>query len=260
MLAYYQQQTARLLQNPGAPTSLYATADLSSYINTARGQLAGESRCIRALGTVTTVIGQRNYNFSAINLGTPALTGVQGPIHIRAIRYAVGQGFKTLIPRSWPWFDLYHLNNPVPPSGAPMIWSQYGQGSAGTGGIAGQGTGTINSGNFYIDPIPDFTYNLTCDCVCFPIGLLADSDVEAIPYLWTDAVPFYAAYYALLSAQTSARMADGERYFQYYQQFVQRARDAATPDVLRYEYEQVPDPIALNQMALPAGKGGGATQ
>jgi hypothetical protein len=116
------------------------------------------------------------------------------------------------------------------------------------------------SGSFYVDPIPDAIYTLTCDCVCYPIALAADTDFEALPYLWPDAVPFYAAYYALLSAQTSARMQDGERYFQYYQQFAQRARTAATPDVLRYEYEQVPDPTALNQMALPKqaqGGGGG---
>jgi len=225
-------------------------------VNTARGQLAGEARCIRVQGTISTVVGQRNYLFSAINLGgSPAATGIQGVIHIRSIRYAVGLGFKELQPRAWPWFELYHLNNPVPPSSFPVIWSQYGQGSSGGGGVTNVGSGTMLSGSFYIDPIPDAIYALTCDCVCYPNALATDTDIEAIPYLWTDAVPFYAAYYALLSAQTSARMQDGERYYQYYTQFVQRARSAATPDVLRYEYEQVPDPTALNQMGLPQGRG-----
>jgi len=256
VLASYITQTQRLLQNPGAPISLYSTADITSYVNIARGQLAGEARCVRVLGTVTTTIGQRVYPFSSMNVGSPSTTGVQGVIHIRSIRFAVAQGFKWIAPRAWPWFEYYHLNNPVPTSGQPSSWAQYGQGSAGTGSITGQGAGQMNSGSFYIDPIPDFTYPLTCDCVCYPAALAADTDFEAIPYLWTDAVPFYAAYYALLSAQTSARMADGERYYQYYQQFTQRARDAATPDVLRYEYEQVPDPTALNQMALPKGGGG----
>ena len=255
MLLAYQTQTQRLLQNPGAPISLYSLTDITSYVNTARGQLAGEARCVRVLGTIPTVVGQRNYNFSSIALGTPSVTGVQGVIHIRSIRYAVAQGFKTLMPRAWPWFEFYHLNNPLPPSGAPVIWSQYGQGSAGLGSITGEGSGLMGTGSFYINPIPDMVYTLTCDCVCYPIALVADTDFEAIPYLWTDAVPFYAAYYALLSAQTSARMADGERYYQYYTQFVQRARDASTPDVLRYEYEQVPDPTALNQMGLPQGGG-----
>lgn len=255
MLAYYTQQTSRLLQNPAAPTTLYSTSDLTSYVNTARGQLAGEARCVRVQGTITTVVGQNVYNFSSINLGTPSATGVQGIIHIRSIRYAVGSGYKRVNPRNFPWFELYYLNNPVPPSGAPLDWSQYGQGSAGLGSITGEGTGSMGTGSFYINPLPDFAYALTCDCVCYPIALAADTDFEVIPYLWTDAVPFYAAYYALLSAQTSARMQDGERYFRYYQQFVQRARDAATPDVERYEYEQVPDPVTLNQMGLPQARG-----
>lgn len=257
MLNSYLLQTGRLLQNPAAPTTLYSTSDLTDYINIARGQLAGESRCVRVLGTIATVVGQRNYNFVGINtLGT----GVAGIIHVRSIRYAVGQGYQWIAPRSWPWFELYHLNNPVPPSGAPQMWSQFGQGSSGAGSIVGGGAGTVSSGSFFVDPIPDLAYTLTCDCACYPNALVLDSDPEVIPYLWTQAVPFYAAYYALLSAQTSARMADGERYFQYYQTFVQRARDAATPDVLKYEYEQVPDPTALNQMALPSGRGGAGAQ
>lgn len=256
MLTQYITQTQRLLQNPGAPTSLYSVSDITNYINIARGQLAGEAHCIRLLGTLAVNIGQSQYNFSSITFApSSALSGVQGILHVRSIRYAVGQGYKWVTPRSFPWFEFYHLNNPVPPSGAPFVWSQYGQGSSGQGSITGAGFSSLSTGNLFIAPIPDVGYTLTCDCACYPIALVGDGDTEAIPYLWTDAVPFYAAYYALLSAQTSARMADGERYFQYYQQFVQRARNAATPDVLRYEYEQVPDPTALNQMALPQGKG-----
>ena len=43
MLTAYLNATAILLQNPVAPTSLYSTANLTTFINTARGQLAGES-------------------------------------------------------------------------------------------------------------------------------------------------------------------------------------------------------------------------
>ena len=259
MLTSYITRTQRLLQNPGAPTSLYSTSDITDDVNVARGQLAGEAQCIRVLATIPTVLGQRNYPFSSLSLGS--FQGVQGVIHVRAIRYAVAQGFKWIEPRSWPWFDLYHMNNPVPVPGPPAVWAQYSQGSAGLGSITGEGGGSMASGSFSIDPIPDGIYNLTCDCVCYPIALAADTDFEAIPYLWTDAVPFYAAYYALLSAQTSARMADAERYYQYYTQFVQRARAAATPAVNSYLYEQVPDPTALAQMGLPSGGGGrGAAQ
>jgi hypothetical protein len=255
VLTNYLNLTSRLLQNPPAPTSLYTTADLSLYINIARGQLAGETRCIRLpLASINTVIGQRNYNFSAINIGTPSANGIQGILHIRRIMYQVGQGYKWMEPRSSPWFDLYYLNNPVPVPGPPKRWAQYGQGASGVGSITGVGAGTMASGNFLIDPIPDYVYGLFCDVVCYPIALAADTDVEAIPYEWTDAVPYYAAYMALLSSQTSARMGDAERYLNYYNMFVQRARNAATPDVNKYLYEQTPDPTALAQMGLPTGK------
>ena len=43
--------------------------------------------------------------------------------------------------------------------------------------------------------------------------MATDADPEVLPYFWTDAVPFYAAYYALLSAQTGQRMADDFHVF-----------------------------------------------
>jgi hypothetical protein len=244
LLTAYETQTKRLLQNPAAPTALYATTDIDSWINIARGQLAGEAECVRVLGTVSTVVGQRNYNFSAISTGNSATTGVAGVIHVRRINFGIASGQQWLTPRAWPWFEFYHLNDPVPPSGLPAVWSQYGQGSAGTS------TGSGASGSFYIDPIPDDIYTLYCDCVCYPITLTDDNTVEALPYLWTDAVPFFAAYYALLSAQTNARQADAERYYGHYQTFVQRARQAANPSVLRHQYEQSSDPTMVAKLGL----------
>ena len=120
MLASYIANTQNLLQLPGAPASLYTTANLTSWINISRGQLSGESQSIRVMGTISTVIGQRNYNFSAINIGTPSVTGAQGVIHVRRIMYGVGTGYQWMRPRNWEWFDLYKLNNPVPPSGPPV--------------------------------------------------------------------------------------------------------------------------------------------
>ena len=257
MLTYYQTQLAGLLQNPGAPTSLYSTTDLNRWINAARGQVAGESKAIRYLGSLSTVIGQRNYNFSGISTGVAATTGIQGVIHVRSVMYAVASGYQWMRPRPWEWFTLYKLNNPVPVSGPPEVWSQFGQGSAGAGSITGIGTGTMISGSIYIDPPPDLVYTLQLDCVCYPILLTADTDVEALPYLWTDSVPFFAAYYALLSAQSSARVADAERMYNYYQEFVRRARNAANPDVNSYLYQQSNDPVKINKLGLQKAAAGG---
>jgi len=217
-------------------------------VNTARGQVAGESRCIRAIGTLTAVIAQRFYNFSSINLGTPAVTGIQGAINVRRMQYAVGTGMKWVKGKSWPWFDFQRMNNPVPTSGAPTEWSQYGQGSASTGTITNEGSGTIVSGSLAIDPLPDLAYSLYCDCVCFPIALAADTDVEAISYLWTDCVPYLAGYLALMGSQTSTRIQQAQQLFALYEQFMQRARDFANPDMNNFAFEQSRDPVMVNRL------------
>ena len=250
MLTAYLAQTRGLLQNPSAPTALYSDADLTRWINIARGQLAGESESIRIHGTITTAAGQRSYPFSAVNTGVAATTGVQGVINISSIHLAVGTGAKWMTPRPWPWFSLYNNNNPVPQQGPPTEWSQYGQGSAGTG------TGSGASGTIFVDPTPDDVYTLNCNTTCYPIALVDDTTVEAIPYLWTDAVPFFAACYALWSAQNNARMADAERYFNTYTMFVERARKFSNPSVNRWIYSQSGDPAQGPKMSIGQSAGG----
>jgi hypothetical protein len=251
-LTAYEIQTRRLLQNPAEPTTLIATADIDSWVNTARGQLAGESEAIRVLGTLTANTGQTAYNFSSINIGSSSVTGIQGVIHVRSMLYAVGTGHQWVTPRPWPYFQLFQMNQPVLFPGAPLVWSQYAQGAA-PPGFGGSASG----GSFYIDPAPDKPYSLILDCVCYPITLVDDTTPEAIPYLWTDAVPFFAAYYSLLSSSSGARRADAEAYFGYYQQFVQRARAAANPGVNQYQYAQAQDPTMINKLGLSQKAAGG---
>lgn len=242
MLTAYIDQTRRLLQNPPAPTTLYSDANLTAWINIARGQAAGEGECIRGIGLISTVVGQRNYDFASINLGVSANTGVAGIIHIRSVLYGVGTGSQWVTPRNWEWYQLYCLNNPVPTNGPPVTWAQFGQGAAAVAGRQG--------GSFYIDPPPDLVYGLSLDVVCYPNALTDDATVEAIPYLWTDAIPFFAAYYALLSSQTSTRQADAARMFEAYQTFMQRARQASNPSVNRYLYSQERDPTMISKLGL----------
>lgn len=236
MLTTYITQTQRLLQNPAPATGLYSVASVTDYINVARKQLAGEGECVRRIGTIDTVVGQREYNFADVNIGVSATTGIAGVFNVRRINFASGDGQSYVNPRPWEWFDQYCLNTPVPRSGFPETWSQYGQGGGAPSG------GSFQSGSFYLDPVPDAIYTLYCDCVCYPITLADDTTREAIPFIFTDAVPFFAAWYALLSNQTQARRADAEAYYGYYQEFLKRARTIANPSVLAWQYEQNPDP------------------
>lgn len=241
MLNTYLQRTQQLLQNPGAPNNLYATSDLTSYINVARGQLAGEAKCIRAIGSIATVANQRSYNFSGVTVSS--IPGVAGIINIRSIQFGIADGQKWVNARGWTWFNYYHLNNPEPQSGQPAVWSQLGQGTSGT---------------FYLDPIPNTVYPLFCDVVGYPINLVDDTTAEAIPYLWTDAVPYFAAYLAYLSAQAPARQNDAARMFEHFETFVERARQFSTPDVNPTMYPGNRDPAQLSKLGLsPKGSSQG---
>jgi hypothetical protein len=235
MLTSYLLKTRQLLQVPDAPVTLYPDTDLISFLNEARKQTAGEGDCIRVLGTLNTTIGQRNYDFTSINTGTSSANGVQGPLRLEQMLYAVGDGFLWFRSRPWPWFMSFKLSNPVPTPGVPQVWSQYGQGS---------------TGSFYLDPPPDFVYALTIDCVCLPIDLVDDTTVEAIPPLWQTAVPFYAAYLALLSAQSAQRQGDADRMIARYTEYVDRARKFSTPSANRYFYPQREDLTQLNKLGI----------
>ena len=254
MLTAYLTATRSLLQLPGSnSTSLYTDTDLTRFINVARAQVAGEGECIWVPGTIPTVANQDAYRFQDINVGVPSITGVQGVIKISSLSYAVGLGQLWLTPRAWPWFSLYNRNNAVPVPGSPKEWAQYGQGAAPTG-VSGT---SINGGSFYVSPIPDDVYPLIPNTVCYPIPLVDDNTIEALPYFWTDAVPFFAAYFALMSAQTNARMADAANMYKgHYGEFMDRARKQSNPDVGRWQYRQAGDPAQGPKMGI--SKGGGA--
>lgn len=248
MLTAYETDTQNLLQKPGATTKLYDTASIDRWINIARGQLAGEAECIRVIGTISTVPGQQAYNFSNINIGVSATTGRDAVIHVRRIAYGVGAGRRWVPGFAWEWFNYYVMNNPVPQASYPQQWSQFAQGAApGT-------TGAGHGGSFYLN-VPDAVYTLHCDCVCYPIPLVNDTTVEAIPYLWTDAVPYFAAYYALLSAQSGIRIQEANGMMELYNKFLERARRASNPSVNRWQFEQTQDPAQFAKFGAkpPAG-------
>lgn len=223
MLTQYLTDTQNLLQNPGAPSTLYSTTSLTRWINIARGQIAGDGECVRYNASLATVIGIQSYAFSALNTGTSSVNGIQGPLNCRQILRTVTGGKTSLNNWPWEWFNQYYVAVLNVANAAPTDWAQYGQG--------------VN-GSLYFYPTPDAIYSLTIDTLCYPIALTDDATVDAIPYPWTDCVPYFAAYLALLSAQASARTAEADRMYARYEEFKQRARRISTSAVLPYQYEQ----------------------
>ena len=234
MLNSYLASVQQLLQNPAAPTSLYTAPLLTGYINQARQQLAAEGECIRALGTITlSGAGFGPYLFSSLTFGSAV--GIGGANNVRSL---LANGV-WMTPRSYDWFTIYDLNNSPAGTGAPTEWAQYGQGE---------------NGSIFINTNPTATVTGKADCACYPAVLTGDNDPEAIPALWQTAVPFFAAYLALLSSQTSSRIGEAEKMLSYYEMFTARARRFATPEVLPGQYPQAPPPQGAGGQR-PAGAG-----
>jgi hypothetical protein len=214
----YISQVQSLLQNPAAPTTLYPTAALTSAINIARLQIAGEGQCIRSTGALVTTPEQYAYSYAAI---ADLQVGVQGVYNVRQMFTASG----LIYSQPWEWYALYYLagNQSGTPIGQPTTWAQQTQGV---------------EGNIFLSPIPLTTITIGADCVCQPIALALDTDPEAIPYPWTDCVQYLGAAYALLAAQSNARSADSDRMFARYQEYSVRARNMSTATVLPGQYQQ----------------------
>src|SRR5215469_3743647 len=222
-LTDYETAVYNLIQAPSSPTPLVPVATVDSAVNTARGQLAVEAECIRAYAELAATTGTQQYPFSAITFPFGPV-GIVGPIQVRMVTYLVGPtGNLRVNAREWEWFNNYVLSTASKPLGPPKYWAQFGQGANGT---------------FFINAL-DTAYTLTLDTVCFPIPLTTGQTEQAVPYIWTDAIPYYAAWQILMSLQ---RQADANAMLQRYETFVQRARTGATPTVLPHQYEQVPDP------------------
>ena len=245
-LTAYLTATRNLLQNPSAPTGLYDDATLTTAINQARAWLAGDSQSIKAFGSYSITTGSQGpYPFaSVVFTGASSVTGVQGVLNVRQQFYNVGTGQLWFRGRAWPWFSVYHLNSAAPDTsqGPPQVWAQYGEGE---------------TGSLYVGPQPDTTYTVKADCICVPINLVDDTTVEAIPLPWTIAIPYYAAYLALLSAQTGQRVQDAARMLQLYQTFMAGARKQTTPDIMPGNFPQNPNPVRQNQLGVSGGAQGG---
>jgi hypothetical protein len=70
-----------------------------------------------------------------------------------------------------------------------------------------------------------------------------DTTVEVIPAPFTTAVPFFAAYLALLGTQSQARAEDAKRMLENYEEFMTRARRMSTPTTNPKAYQFSQDPV-----------------
>jgi len=229
MLNSYLQTTRRIAMNDQVFAKVI-DADLRDWINIARGQVAGESECIRVYATLAVSPPTQQYPFSAVAF--PAgTTGVANVQLVRGITWQVADGAKVVYSREWEWLNRFYIATPIPQAGPPKYWAQFGQGT--------QGTIFIN--------LPDTAYTLNLDTACLPSPLVTDADPEAVPKLWTDAVPYYADYMGYLQHQVKDA---ADKMMELYQTFMARARAAATPSQLPHQFAGTPDPTLANKLGI----------
>ena len=200
VLSQYLSTTQSLIQTPQSPIPLLPTALLTTYVNLARAQIAIDAECIRGYGTAT--VGAGNVELPITNFtGLPA--GVSQGI---VVRNATLSGARVDI-RPWDWWTQYYSSG-QPSSLIPTpVMATQGQGTFATLYLS-SGGGT-----------------LTADLVLLPINLVTDNDDDAVPYPWTDAVPFYAGWYAYMAMQ---RQADAETFRGRYHEILRRGRSTVT--------------------------------
>ena len=230
----YLAQTQRLLQNPGASAALYATSDLTYYINQARTYVAGDAQCVRANGSYTIAALATSFPFSSISISG---SGYQETQSINQMRVALptGVGYTPMYSRPYTWFRSYNTGSAFTAQGVPQEWSQQGQGSLGT---------------VYVYPTPYVQLSLDMDLTALPSALASDSDPDVIPDQFSSAVPFFAAYLAYLSAQ---RTADADGMFAKYTQYKDAARKFANGEVLSWQGVQGKDPAMMGHYGAKPG-------
>lgn len=239
MLAQYISRTRSLLQvlTPNPATNLYSDDLLTTNINWGRQRLAGDSESISVIGTLTLTDVSNVYDFADIDTGSSATTGIGSIYNVRQASVLVGDGLAYLASRGYPWFRQYHANEVVPTTGQPQVYAQYGQGSSG-------------SLYFWPNVETDGQYIVNLDCLGVPIDLEDDTTVEAIPFPFTDCVPFIACYYTLQSPQ---RQADADLMMKRYNEYLDKARSMSNPSVLPFQARQAPDPTSQNKLGTPGG-------
>lgn len=213
-LATYQTLTQQYVNDPEQQE--FTLANLTSYINIARGQLAAAAQCIRYTGSFETAIGTPNYPVASIEpTVTPAGVGIAGPLNVRQLALGIpnaGNAWLEMRPWEWAWF--FWFSQPYQPTGQPARWSVQEPGP---------------SGSIFLSPTPGAAYAMYADCVGLPNPMVNTTDVEVIPYPWTDSVPYFAAYVAFVSVN---RFADAQDVLTRWQAFAAWAVKTVAPTIL----------------------------
>lgn len=168
---------------------------------------------------ISTVPNKEVYRFQDYNGLLPP--GMREILAIQNISISWGGIKPTMRHLDFSAFQAYLRAYNTQSTNWPAVWAQYGQGV---------------QGSVYLNPIPSQIMQMEWDCYCLPEDLNGDEDPEFIPYPFTNAVPYYAAWWASIPMST-----DMANYFDsLYKRAIKEARswtdivvfpDFYTPDI-----------------------------
>lgn len=156
-----------------------------------------------------TVQGQEIYPFSQIPLGN--FPGVDSILNVRSISVIFANWRYSCLRYPFQMYQSAIRRYPQNYQYVPEVCSQVGQGTSGT---------------MFAYPIANAPYQWEWDCICAPADLVSNDSPEAIPYPWTDAVPFLAAHLCLLEL---GNFNGARAMLEYFDNFMSRYSAAARP-------------------------------
>lgn len=176
-------------------------------VTLASGSGTGATAVAVVSGLNVTAVSQEVYAFSSVTpLVATSGSGIQNIFELNSISMIWGTFRYTLKHVSFSKYQAVGRPYTAGYTYIPAVWAQFGQGV---------------TGSVYLYPIPNASYQFEWDCLCVPNDLNVNTDAEAIPYPFSDCVPFLAAYYAFMQKQ---RNADADRMMKEYKTFMTRAR------------------------------------
>ena len=196
-LADYRTVLRRLLHDTN---DVYWTlADKDSYLNEGIGQRDLDTGGNRSLITFVLTVADDTYTFT--DLGNTRVFDIVGiNLIYNNLRIVLDQ------------FSFSELNAQVrqyspPYQWAPLAWARYGPNQV------------------VFAPAPSIAYTTEWDCCLFSSPLVNASDTDPLPYPYTQAVTFYAAYKAKLARR---QFDEAESFLRQYQDKVLNATNART--------------------------------
>jgi hypothetical protein len=171
----YITETRRLLHDVNG--NFWTTAELTDYINDARGHTVQDSGCRRVLQTYTLTVGVETINFSDLDEGNNTIDVLNINLYWGNSRwpmyYMAWTDFNAQL-RFWQNYD-----------GRPIGFSMYGPKT------------------IFIGPKPDQAYEIELDTVVLPDPLVTGSEEDTqIPSPFFEAVAYYAAHKAKYQEQS----------------------------------------------------------